>query len=111
MRPLFILVTAGLFLVACSSTEWVNVNNPKADYASDYRKCEEEGYSNPKFQGGMKMILQAGLAPPAKTGLTPPEKINTPVTRQLSTGNFLVISCKLRIQDWVRKKSHTWRGL
>jgi hypothetical protein len=58
MRPLFILVMAGLFLVACSSTEWVNVNNPKADYASDYRKCEEEGYSNPKFQGGMKMILQ-----------------------------------------------------
>lgn len=57
MRPLVILLLAGFFLTACSSTEWVNVNDPKADYASDYRKCEEEGYSNPKFQGGMKLIL------------------------------------------------------
>jgi hypothetical protein len=58
MRPAIMLAVAGLFLAACASTEWVNVNDPKADYAADYRKCEEEGYNNPKFQGGMKLILQ-----------------------------------------------------
>ena len=58
MRPTVMFVMAGFFLAACSTTEWVNVNNPKADYAADYRKCEEEGYSNPKFQAGMKLILQ-----------------------------------------------------
>jgi len=47
-----------LFAAGCSSVEWVNVDRPKADYATDYRKCEEEGYNNPKFQGGMKLILQ-----------------------------------------------------
>jgi outer membrane biogenesis lipoprotein LolB len=57
MRPVLVLAMTCFILAACSSTEWVNVNNPKADYASDYRKCEEEGYNNPKFQGGMKMIL------------------------------------------------------
>ena len=58
MRPTVMFVMAGFFLVACSTTEWVNMNDPKADYATDYRKCEEEGYSNPKFQGGMKLIVQ-----------------------------------------------------
>ena len=58
MRPTVILAVACLFLIACSTTEWVNMNDPKADYAADYRKCEEEGYSNPKFQGGMKLIMQ-----------------------------------------------------
>ncbi len=58
MRPTIVLAAAGLFLSACASTEWVNVNDPKADYAADYRKCEEEGYNNPKFQGGMKIVLQ-----------------------------------------------------
>ena len=57
MRLRVMLVVASLFLAACATTEWVNVNDPKADYAGDYRKCEEEGYNNPKFQGGMKMIL------------------------------------------------------
>jgi len=58
MRPIVILAMACFFLTACSTTEWVNTNDPKADYAADYRKCEEEGYTNPKFQGGMKLILQ-----------------------------------------------------
>ena len=57
MRPLASLVVGCFLLIACSSTEWVNMNDPKADYAADHRKCEEEGYNNPKFQGGMKMIL------------------------------------------------------
>ncbi len=59
MRLSLVVLCLGLTLAAgCSSTEWVNVNDSRADYATDYRKCEEEGYNNPKFQGGMKLILQ-----------------------------------------------------
>lgn len=47
-----------LLAVGCSSAEWVNVNNPKADYATDFNKCEMEAYNNPKFQGGMKLYVQ-----------------------------------------------------
>ncbi len=58
MRPIVVLVMACFFLTACSTVEWVNMNDPKADYAADHRKCEEDGLTNPKFQGGMKMILE-----------------------------------------------------
>lgn len=47
-----------LLLTACSSTEWVNVDDSKADFGTHYRKCEEEGQNNPKFQAGMKLVLQ-----------------------------------------------------
>lgn len=44
--------------VGCASTEWVNVNNPRADYAADFNKCETQSYNDPKFQGGMKLYVQ-----------------------------------------------------
>lgn len=59
MRSSFAALFLGaLFTAGCSSTEWVNVNNPKADYASDYNKCEQQAYNDPKFQGGMKLHVQ-----------------------------------------------------
>jgi hypothetical protein len=59
MRLSRVVLCLGLtFAAGCSSVEWVNVNSSRADYAIDYRKCEEEGSNNPKFQGGMKLILQ-----------------------------------------------------
>jgi len=55
LRRIALCLGLGLtFAVGCSSVEWVNVNNPKADYASDYNKCEMQAYNDPKFQGGMK---------------------------------------------------------
>lgn len=43
------------FAAGCSSTEWVNVNNPQSDFAVDYNDCEMQAYKDPKFQGGMKL--------------------------------------------------------
>jgi hypothetical protein len=56
--PVAVLCLGLLFAAGCSSTEWVNVNNPRADFAMDYNKCETQAYNDPKFQGGMKLILQ-----------------------------------------------------
>jgi len=47
-----------LFATACASAEWVNINNPRADYAADYNRCESQAYNDPKFQGGMKLHVQ-----------------------------------------------------
>lgn len=59
MRLSRVVLCLGLTLAAgCSSAEWVNVNNPRSDFAADYNKCETEAYNDPKFQGGMKLILQ-----------------------------------------------------
>ena len=59
MRLPRIVLCLGLTLAAgCSSAEWVNVNNPRSDFAADYNKCETQAYNDPKFQGGMKLILQ-----------------------------------------------------
>lgn len=58
-RPFSAACAFSLLLAAgCSSAEWVNVNNPRADYATDFNKCEMEAYNNPKFQGGMKLYVQ-----------------------------------------------------
>lgn len=46
-----------LFISGCSSTEWVNINNPRSDYVTDYNKCEMQAYNDPKFQGGMKLHI------------------------------------------------------
>jgi hypothetical protein len=59
MRLLTAAWSVGMLLAAgCASAEWVNVNDPRADYATDYNKCEMEAYNNPKFQGGMKLYVQ-----------------------------------------------------
>ena len=59
MRLSFAAMSLGLLLAAgCASTEWVNVNNPKADFAADYNRCESQAYNDPKFQGGMKLHVQ-----------------------------------------------------
>jgi hypothetical protein len=55
MRLTGILFGLGLLMTACSTAEWVNVNNPRAAYMSDYNKCEMQAYNDPKFQGGMKL--------------------------------------------------------
>jgi hypothetical protein len=53
-----VLCLGALFAFGCSSAEWVNVNNPRADYASDFNKCEMQAYNDPKFQGGMKIYVE-----------------------------------------------------
>lgn len=59
MRVSSAFLSLGLLLAsACSSAEWVNVNDPRADYVSDFNKCEMQAYNDPKFQGGMKVYVQ-----------------------------------------------------
>jgi outer membrane biogenesis lipoprotein LolB len=59
MRLSSILISLGaLFATACSSAEWVNLNNSRADYATDFNKCEMQAYNDPKFQGGMKIYVE-----------------------------------------------------
>ena len=56
MRLSFATLCFGvLFATGCSSVEWVNINDPKGDFAADYNKCEMQAYNDPKFQGGMKI--------------------------------------------------------
>ncbi len=45
-------------LAACSTAEWVNTQNPKANFAQDYNACENQIYQNPKTQTGNKFLLQ-----------------------------------------------------
>jgi hypothetical protein len=56
--PAAVLCLGLLFAAGCSSTEWVNVNDPRADYARDFNQCETQAYTDPKFQGGMKLMIQ-----------------------------------------------------
>jgi hypothetical protein len=59
MRSTLATLCLGVLLTAaCSSAEWVNVSNPRADYTADYNKCESQAYNDPKFQGGMKLHVQ-----------------------------------------------------
>ena len=54
-----LLLGLGLLVaVGCETTEWVNVNNPRADYVADYNACEQKAYNDPKVQGGMKVFIQ-----------------------------------------------------
>ena len=59
MRALALLAAAtiGLTFSACS-TEWVNTQNPRADYAQDYNRCESMVLRDPKLQQGQRLLLQ-----------------------------------------------------
>lgn len=61
MRYVLVASVSLLVLAGCSTTEWVNLNNPQAEYGQDYNQCETAGYQNPKVQGGMKLILQQSI--------------------------------------------------
>lgn len=47
-----------LLLAACSTSEWVNAINPKANYTLDYNSCQMDMMQDPKLQQGNKYILQ-----------------------------------------------------
>lgn len=59
MRLGSLLLCLGLLAaVGCETTEWVNTQNPRADYATDFNACEMKAYNDPKIQGGMKLHVQ-----------------------------------------------------
>ncbi len=45
-------------MAACSTTDWVNTQNPKANYTLDYNECESTAIQNPKSQVGNKLLVQ-----------------------------------------------------
>jgi hypothetical protein len=53
-------IMLGVFLfvmAACSTTDWVNTQNPKANYTLDYNECESQASQNPKTQVGSKLMI------------------------------------------------------
>lgn len=62
MRSLIIFGVAGtLVLAACGTTEWVNTQNPKANFAQDYNACENQIRQDPKTQVGNKLLLDRAI--------------------------------------------------
>jgi len=56
------LVFVGLILTAaCSSVDWVNSNNPNADFARDHNDCESDATQDPKLQRGNKFLLDKSI--------------------------------------------------
>ncbi|MBM4120454.1 MAG: hypothetical protein ACKOBZ_01410 [Nitrospira sp.] len=58
MRLGLLLGLGLLGLTGCATTEWVNLNNPRAEYATDFNACEQKAYNDPRYQGGMKLIVE-----------------------------------------------------
>lgn len=54
-----IIIAGFLFVIAaCSTTEWVNTQNPKANYTLDHNECENKAVQNPKTQVGSKLLIE-----------------------------------------------------
>ncbi len=49
---------SGLLCCGCSTSEWVNTNNPRANYTLDYNACEADMTKDPKLQQGNRFFLQ-----------------------------------------------------
>ena len=47
-----------LLLAACGTAEWVNTNNPTANYTLDYNTCEMDMTKDPKLQQGNRYFIQ-----------------------------------------------------
>ena len=55
-------LAAGAFVLAsCASTEWVNSNKGKDNYATDYNSCEMSVQQDPKIQAGAKALLMRAI--------------------------------------------------
>jgi len=54
----FAVAVSGLLFCACSTSEWVNTNNPNANYTLDYNNCEADMMNDPKLQQGNKYFVQ-----------------------------------------------------
>lgn len=60
-RHILVLVGPFLLLAACGTTEWVNTQNPKANFAQDYNACENQIRQDPKTQVGNKLLLDRAI--------------------------------------------------
>ncbi len=51
------LVLTGFLLVACSSTHWAHPNKPEEAFTTDYNKCQQDAFRDPKLQQGSQLLL------------------------------------------------------
>ena len=55
---MFAISLSLLLLATCSTAEWVNTNNPTANYTLDYNTCEMDMTKDPKLQQGNRYFIQ-----------------------------------------------------